>query len=65
MRSSVSRDNVVVVLLAWKALQLRHSVTSSSSAYVPGSLNCLADDASRIIQPLSDLLVAFFNSNHP
>ena len=65
LRGSVTRDDAIAGLLAWKALNLRASVTASSSAYVPGRLNIQADDASRVrhSSPLS--LVSFFNAKYP
>ena len=64
-RSSVSRDNAIAGLIAWKAHAMRASVTASSTAYVPGHLNHLADDASRILLGLPLALIAFFNAKFP
>ena len=50
VRGSVSRDNTIAALLAWKALKTCASVTVSSTAYMPVPLNRLADDASRTLQ---------------
>ena len=65
VHGSITRNNVVVVLLAWKALQICASVNTSSTAYVPGPLNRLADDALRVLHPTPNNLVAFFNSKYP
>ena len=49
LRRSVTRNNVIDVLLAWTVLQIGASINISSSAYVPGLLNCIADDAPHVL----------------
>ena len=48
VRGSVTCNNIISVLPVWEALQIHVSITISSSTYVPGLLNCLADDALRL-----------------
>ena len=64
-RSSVSQDDAIAGLLAWKAHAMRASITASSTAYVPGPLNRLANDASRILLGSPLALIAFFNAKFP
>ena len=64
VRSSVTRNNVIAVLLTWKALQTCTSVNISYTAYVPGPLNHLADDTSRILHTRPYSLLAFFNAKY-
>ena len=61
-RSSVSQDDAIVGLLAWKFHAMRASITLSSTAYVPRPLNRLANDASRILLGSPLALIAFFNA---
>ena len=65
MRGSILPDDVVAVLLAWKALQIRASVKASSTAYVPGTLNRLANNASRVLHLTPNALLTFFNYKYP
>ena len=62
---SVTRTDKVATLLSWKALELRNSCLASSCAYVPGPLNRLADDASRVQHDSPTNLLHMFNAKYP
>lgn len=64
-RQSVTSSGPRALLLRLNALAKRHFRYQSHTVYIPGPVNTMADDASRLWHLNDSQLVSYFNSRYP